>query len=140
WPLRVPPKAAETIAARAATLRNDDANIAICSYTLKAGDKLKHIARAVGTDLDTLVAMNGTVRERSTIYLPVRARELASLLAQSETYYAVRKGDTLYSIAKKHHLTVAELCELNDLTKRHKLHAGERLRVTTPRALTAGGM
>jgi membrane-bound lytic murein transglycosylase D len=140
WSLRVPPKAAEAIAARAATLRNDDANIAICTYTLKDGDSLKRIARAIGTDVDTLTAMNGRIRERSTIYLPVRARELASLLSQSETYYAVRKGDTLYSIARKHHLTVAELCELNDLSTHHKLHAGERLRVTVPRAITAGGM
>ena len=140
WPLRVPPKAAETIVTHASTLRNDDSNIAICTYTLKDGETPKRIARAIGTDLDTLVAMNGRIGERATIYLPVRARELASLLAQSETYYAVRKGDTLYSIAKRHHLTVAELCELNDLSKHHKLHAGERLRVSVPRALTAGGM
>jgi LysM repeat protein len=52
----------------------------------------------------------------------------------------VRKGDTLYSIARKHHLSVAELCDLNDLSKHHKLHTGERLRVTAPRAITAGGM
>ena len=140
WSIRVPPTAADTIAARAATLRNDDANIAVCTYTLKDGDKLKRIARAVGTDVDTLVAMNGRIRDGATIFLPVRARELASLLAQSETYYAVHKGDTLYSIAKKHHLSVAELCDLNDLSKGHKLHAGERLRVTAARTMTAGGM
>src|SRR5437870_3066135 len=139
WSLRLPPKAVDAVAARATTLRNDDGNIAVCTYTLREGDKLKRIARAVGTDLDTLVAMNGRIREGSTIFLPVRARELASLLAQSETYYAVRKGDTLYSIAKKHHLSVAELRDLNDLSKHHKLHAGERLRVTAPHALTAGG-
>ena len=84
--------------------------------------------------------MNGRIRDGATIFLPVRARELASLLAQSETYYAVHKGDTLYSIAKKHHLSVAELCDLNDLSKHHKLHAGERLRITAPHTLTAGGM
>ena len=140
WSLRVPPKAVEAIASRGTTLRNDDANIAICTYTLRDGDKLKRIARAIGTDVDTLMAMNGRIRERSTIFLPVRARELASLLAQSETYYAVHKGDTLFSIAKKHHLTVAELRELNDLSAHHKLHPGERLRVTVARAMTAGGM
>ncbi len=140
WAIRVPQKAAETIAARAATLRNDDANIAVCSYTLRGSDTLKRLARAIGTDVDTLTAMNGRVRPGATIYLPVRARELASLLAQSEIYYAVRKGDTLYSIARRHHLTVAELRDLNDLSKSHKLHAGERLRVSAPRTVTAGGM
>jgi membrane-bound lytic murein transglycosylase D len=140
WSLRVPPKAAEAIAARATTLRNDDSNIAVCTYTLKGSDTLKRLARAIGTDVDTITAMNGRIRERSTIYLPVRARELSALLAQGPTYYAVRKGDTLYSIAKKHRLTVAELCEINEMSKAHKLHAGEKLRVTAPHALTAGGM
>jgi membrane-bound lytic murein transglycosylase D len=140
WPLRVPAKAAETVAARASTLRDDDANIAVCSYTLRDGDSLPRIARAIGTDVETLTAMNGRIRDRATIYLPVRARELATLLAQSETYYAVRRGDTLFSIAKRHHLTVEELRDLNDLAKSHKLRPGERLRVTTARTVTAGGM
>ena len=140
WALRVPPQAAETIAARAGTLRNDDANIAVCTYTLRPSDTIKRIARAIGTDPDTITAMNNRIRPGATIYLPVRARELGALLAQSETYYAVRKGDTLFSIAKRHHLTVAELRDLNDLSKSHKLHAGERLRVTAGRVVTAGGM
>jgi membrane-bound lytic murein transglycosylase D len=140
WALRVPANAAEAIAARAGTLRNDDANIAVCSYTLRHGDSIKRIARAIGTDADTIAAMNGRIRPGATIYLPVRARELGALLAQSETYYAVRKGDTLFSIAKRHHLTVAELRDLNDLPKAHAIHAGERLRVTAPRTVAAGGM
>jgi len=140
WALRVPANAAEIIAARATTLRNDDANIAVCTYTLRPSDTIKRIARAIGTDADTIAAMNGRIRPGATIYLPVRARELGALLAHSETYYAVRKGDTLFSIAKRHHLTVAELRDLNDLSKSHKLHAGERLRVTVPRAVAAGGM
>ena len=140
WALRVPANAAEIIAARATTLRNDDANIAVCTYTLRPSDTIKRIARAIGTDADTIAAMNGRIRPGTTIYLPVRARELGALLAHSETYYAVRKGDTLFSIAKRHHLTVAELRDLNDLSKSHKLHAGERLRVTVPRAVAAGGM
>jgi membrane-bound lytic murein transglycosylase D len=140
WALRVPPNVAETIAARAATLRNDDANIAVCTYTLRPSDTIKRIARAIGTDADTIAAMNGRIRPGATIYLPVRARELGALLTQSEIYYAVRKGDTLFSIAKRHHLTVTELRDLNDLPKAHKLHAGERLRVTAGRAVTAGGM
>ncbi|MEK6375504.1 MAG: transglycosylase SLT domain-containing protein [Acidobacteriota bacterium] len=140
WALRVPPTAAETLAARATTLRNDDASIAVCSYTLRPSDTIKRIARAIGTDVDTITAMNGRIRPGATIYLPVRARELGALLAQSEIYYAVRKGDTLFSVAKRHHLSVAELRDLNDLPKQHKLRPGERLRVTAPRAVAAGGM
>jgi len=143
--VRVPSKAADAVAARASTLKNEDANVAVCSYTLREGQSLKRLARALGTDVDTLVAMNNlrsesSIGEGDSIYLPVRARELGSLLAHSDAYYAVKKGDTYYSIAKSHNLTVDELLGLNELDLDHKLHPGERLRVTAPRAVTAGGM
>lgn len=143
--VRVPSKAADLVAARSATLKNEDANVAICSYTLREGESLKRLARSLGTDVDTLVAMNNlrsasAIGEGDSIYLPVRARELGALLGHSDAYYAVKKGDTLYSIARSHSLTVDELLDLNELDSDHMLHPGERLRVTAPRALTAGGM
>ena len=138
--VRVPVKAAEAVAARAATMKNDDANVAICTFTLRDGDSLKRIAGALGTSVETIVAMNGgrTAREGDSIYLPVRARELGAALSQVS--YAVRKGDTWYSIAKKFGLTVEELLDLNELPASHTLHPGDHLRVTQPRALTAGAM
>lgn len=142
--VRVPSKAADAVAARAATLKNEDANVAICSYTLRDGESLRRLARAIGSDVDTLVAMNNlrssdAIGEGDSIYLPVRARELGTLLSRHDGYYAVKKGDTLYSIARSHNLSVDELLDLNELDRDHKLHPGERLRITAPRALTAGG-
>ncbi|HYM61179.1 MAG TPA: LysM peptidoglycan-binding domain-containing protein, partial [Thermoanaerobaculia bacterium] len=132
----------------AATLKNEDEHIAVCSFVLRSGDSIKRIARVIGTTTATILAMNnlhsaGRVGEGDAIYLPVRARQLGALLSHSshdDIFYAVRKGDTLFSIAKKHNLTVAELLDLNDLNRGHKLHKGEKLRVSMPRALTAGGM
>ncbi|MBV8518259.1 MAG: transglycosylase SLT domain-containing protein [Acidobacteria bacterium] len=144
----VPSKAAETLAARADTLRQEDAYVQFCSFTLRDGDNVKRLARKLGTTPETLLAINdldeaARVGAGDTIYVPVRARELGALLAHSddeEFYYAVRKGDTLYSIAKKNGLSVAELRELNDLSKSATIHKGQRLRVSAPRTLTAGGM
>lgn len=135
----VPSAAADEVASRATTMKTEDSMIALCTFTLRERDSLKRIANAVGSDVETLVAMNGGRRARSgdTIFLPVRARELASLLA-GEQYYAVRKGDTMYSIAKRFDLTVDELRDLNQLSRRHKLHPGDQLRVAAGRALTAG--
>jgi membrane-bound lytic murein transglycosylase D len=146
--VRLPAKSAELVASRAATLRNDDVYIPVCSFRLREGDSLGRLARAIGTKVETLLAMNdlsspGRVGEGDAVYLPVRARELGSLLArghEADAYYAVRKGDTLYSIAKKHDLSVEELRDLNDLSSGMSLKVGMRLRVIQPRALTAGGM
>lgn len=143
--VRLPASAAQLVTERAPNLKNEDAEIAVCSFTLRRGDSIKHIARAIGTNVETIQSMNNGVsparlHEGDALYLPVRARDLGARLQQQDIYYAVRKGDTLYSIAKKHNLTVEELRELNDLERHAKLHAGQSLLVSAPSALTAGGM
>jgi membrane-bound lytic murein transglycosylase D len=143
--LHVPSKAAAAVTARAKTMKNEDANIAVCSYTLRDGQSLRRLARSIGTDVDTLLAMNNLrsaddIGGGDSIYLPVRARELGSLLAHNDAYYAVKKGDTFFSIAKSHHLSVEELLAINELDSDHTLHPGEKLRVTAPHALSAAGM
>ena len=146
--VNVPTRAAETLAARADTLRQEDAYVKVCSFTLRHGDNLTRLARIVGTTPETLAAMNdldspASVGTGDTIYLPVRGRELGTLLAHyadEDFFYAVRKGDTLYSVARKHGLTAAELRELNDLRSNAKLKPGQKLRVAAPRTMTAGGM
>ena len=141
--LHLPSRAAESIAAHTTTLKNQDTDLALCSYTLREGDTIRQLARVIGSSVDTILDMNAlpsarTVGRGDSIYLPVRARELGSLLA--ENYYTVRKGDTLYSIAKRHDLTVEELRELNQFSRRHRIHTGDKVRVVAPRALSAGGM
>ncbi|MGZ5493936.1 MAG: transglycosylase SLT domain-containing protein [Thermoanaerobaculia bacterium] len=146
--VRLPARAAQIVAPRATTLKREDANVAVCTFTLRERDTLKRLARAIGTSTDTIMAMNSlqsahAVGEGDSIYLPVRARELGARLAHyndASAYYKVRKGDTIYSIARKHHLSVEDLRELNDLTSRARLQPGQRLRVAPPRAVTAGGM
>jgi membrane-bound lytic murein transglycosylase D len=143
--VRVPAKAADAIVARAASLRSEDTDLTVCSYTLRDGDSLKKLARSLGVNVDTLLAMNdlrspSRVSEGDSVYLPVRARDLGTILNAEAVYHAVEKGDTLYSIAKKYALTVDELRDLNDISRGDKLHRGQKLRVNAPRTLTAGGM
>jgi membrane-bound lytic murein transglycosylase D len=146
--VRVPSKSVEQVASRATTMKNDDAMVAICNFTLREGDSINRLARVLGTKPETLLAMNGlssekSVRRGDSIYLPVRAGELGALLNRGENeryFYAVRKGDTLYSVAKRHGLSVDELRDLNDLTVSAKLRPGQKLRVAARAGLTAGGM
>jgi membrane-bound lytic murein transglycosylase D len=146
--LHVPDRVADVVATRASTMRREDENLAVCSFTLRDGDTVRKLAEALGTSTNTILAMNSlrslrSVGEGDSIYLPVRARELGTLLAHyndAKVYYKVHKGDTFYSIARRHGLTVEELRDLNDLPQRAKLRPGERLRVYKPRVVTAGGM
>ncbi len=143
--VRVPAKSADAVVSRAASLRSEDTDLTVCSYTLRDGDSLKKLARSLGVKVDTLLAMNdlrsaARVGQGDSVYLPVRARDLGTILNAEAVYYAVQKGDTLYSIAKKYDLTVDELRDLNDVSRGEKLHRGQKLRVNAPRTLTAGGM
>lgn len=143
--VRVPSKHAETLLARADVLRDEDAYVKYCKFTVRDGDTIKKLARKIGAKPETILAMNNLdaddrVKAGKSIYLPVRARELSALLSQSDSFYAVKKGDTLFSIAKKNDLSVEELRDLNDLPRKATLRIGQKLRVSAPRTLTAGGM
>ena len=145
--IRVPSNVAPLVAERAATLKEEDNRIAVASFRVRKGDSITSLAKKLGTTADTILAMNDLSKKQSiragrSIYLPVPPRQLGSLLRHADdedVYYTVRKGDTLYSIAKRHRLTVGEVRELNDLDGT-ALQPGQKLRVSPPRSLTAGSM
>jgi membrane-bound lytic murein transglycosylase D len=147
-PVRVPRIAAPAVAEIAATLKQDDSKIDVAAFTVRKGDTIPKLAKKLGTKPETIRDMNGLresepLRAGRSIYLPVHAGRLGSLLRHAEDtkiFYTVRKGDTLYSIAKNHKLTVAEVRELNELPKDAVLKPGQKLRVSPPRGLTAGSM
>lgn len=146
--IRVPSHVAERLVARADRLHQEDDYVKFATYRVRKGDTVARLARTLGTKQQTLLEMNGLRKNErleagDSIYVPARAREVSALIASAknvDTYYAVKKGDTLYAIAKRNGLTVAELRELNDLRKNTTLHPGQKLRVAAPRTVTAGGM
>ncbi|HUP44634.1 MAG TPA: LysM peptidoglycan-binding domain-containing protein [Thermoanaerobaculia bacterium] len=144
----VPAAAAPLLAEVAATLREDDTEIDVAALVVRKGDTVTRLARRFGTQPGTILEMNDlrpgdSLRAGRSIYVPVNARRLGTLLRHADdedVFHTVRKGDTLSAIARKHKLSVGDLCELNDLRKDAILQPGQKLRVTPPRGLTAGGM
>ena len=47
-------------------------------------------------------------------------------------YHRVKKGESLYSIARRHGTSVAELCRLNGIRPERFIHPGQRLIVPAP--------
>lgn len=83
-------------------------------YTVEKGDSLWSIAKKFGTTVDNLKSINNLSGNMLSIGQKLKISESAS--PSSGTYYTVKKGDTLYSIASKNGLTVNELKSLNNLT------------------------
>jgi membrane-bound lytic murein transglycosylase D len=45
----------------------------------------------------------------------------------SEKYHVVKKGETIYSIAKKYNIDLKQLCEINTIPLNYKVKIGEKL-------------
>ncbi len=62
------------------------------------------------------------------------AKNMAVTKGQAKTVasavHTVKKGDTLYSIAKKHKTTVAKLCKINGIKETSTLQLGQKIKIT----------
>jgi len=58
----------------------------------------------------------------------VKTNQSRKVARQKNNTYTVKKGDTLYSIAKSNGLTVKELCKLNGMKPNSKLYTGKVLK------------
>jgi LysM repeat protein len=68
---------------------------------------------------------------------PTAGREKGALSVKKEQaskihpgYHVVKKGESLYSIAKKNGISVGELCRLNNMSLKSVIHPGQKLLVT----------
>ncbi len=74
--------------------------------------------------------------EKPHHYTPRRTARRSRRTVSRLVVYRVRRGDTLASIARRHHTTVAKLARLNRLGRRRLIRAGQRLRLAAGRIRT----
>ena len=120
------------------------------NYIVKAGDTIYSIARANNASVDTLIKDNGLANNNLTIgqILRIRSTENPSneieecfgpdytppVTSTPTTTYTVKKGDSLYSIAKQFNTSVGAIQNLNNLSSAN-LTIGQQLKIPT----TSGG-
>jgi len=111
------------------------------TYTIKKGDTVYSIGRAYGLAPADIIAWNGltppyalSVGQTLTLQgVPTDApKPPISLTPPSKTgmlSHTVKKGDTLYSIAKRHGRTPQEIMAWNGLSSPNTLQHGQELKV-----------
>jgi LysM repeat protein len=127
------------------------------TYTVQSGDTLFSVARKNHIVISKLMTLNGiglgdTLRvgqalkvSTGSTFVPLgkQAKNMstspvspASKVAESKKIpvgampsYQVKKGDTLWKIARKHHLTLAEIRKLNKMRKKDTIRTGMVLAV-----------
>ena len=104
-------------------------------YVVKKGDTLWSIARAYGLTVDKLKSLNNLTGNNLTIGDSLIVKDSSgnsdnSSSADNNKYYIVKKGDSLYSIARSNNMTVDKLKSLNNLTS-NILFIGQKLIISS---------
>ena len=94
-------------------------------HVVEKGETLYSISRLYGMSVDQLIAENNLKSNAIDIGMKLKVDERSSNKGKT---YTVKKGDTLYSIAKKFDLSVEDLKKKNKLSS-NELNVGQRLEV-----------
>lgn len=94
------------------------------TYTVKKGDSLYSIARANNTTVDKLKDINNLTSNTLSIGQVLKLPNEDS--TKDNVVYTVKKGDSLYSIAREYGTTVDALKKLNNITS-NALSTGQKL-------------
>lgn len=114
-------------------------------YRVRSGDTLEKIARRHGTTVQRICNLNGISRNK--VLHPgdrLRVSGKSSMGSSGKTSqastsknsnsgatktYTVRRGDTLGKIAKRHGMSINELCKLNGISQNKTIREGQKLKV-----------
>ncbi len=98
------------------------------TYTVKAGDTLYGISNQFGVSVTELAELNNIKGSNLPIGTILKIPSSSGTNPNNMFMYTVKKGDTLYSIARKYNTTVNEIINLNYL-KDNNLTIGQVLRI-----------
>jgi membrane-bound lytic murein transglycosylase D len=112
-------------------------------YEVKPGDTLGEIAETYSTRASKIRAWNGLrygqfikPKQKLVIWVPKNREDLKKQFSSGKkkqlkkgTYYTVKRGDTLWDIAKKYNISIQELRKLNNM-RGSRIRPGDRIRVS----------
>lgn len=98
------------------------------TYTVKPGDTLYGISNQFGVSVTELAELNGIKGSNLSIGTVLKIPSKSGTNPNNMFMYAVKKGDTLYSIARKYNTTVNDIINLNYL-KNNNLSVGQVIRI-----------
>ncbi|WP_167854947.1 lytic transglycosylase domain-containing protein [Mangrovimicrobium sediminis] len=115
------------------------------THRIAPGDSLWTIARRYGTTVARLKALNGmrgnNIRAGRTLILPGNVMPEPALAASHDSapsrsaandVYVIRKGDSLWSIARRFNVSQQQLVAWNALSAQAYLQPGQKLKITAP--------
>jgi membrane-bound lytic murein transglycosylase D len=114
----------------------DDKRLRLVRHRIQPGESLSRIARRYGVTVQAIRQSNGLkdsrIRAGEELLVPLSDSVVAEAsksneLARQRLYYRVRKGDSLYTIARRFQVSIADLKRWNRVGR--YIRPGERLTV-----------
>ncbi|WP_151706338.1 LysM peptidoglycan-binding domain-containing protein [Acinetobacter sp. TUM15064] len=113
------------------------------TYTVQSGDSLTAIASKYNLGMDYIADLNNMSRtaglragqklkltgEVSAVEMPKTVEKQTIASNNSTDIHVVKSGETLNSIARKYHLQLNYLAELNNLSRTANVRVGQRLKI-----------
>ena len=113
------------------------------NYTVQSGDSLTAIASKYNLGMDYIADLNNMSRtaglragqklkltgEVPTVETPKTVEKQTTASNNSTDIHVVKSGETLNSIARKYHLQLNYLAELNNLSRTANVRVGQRLKI-----------
>ncbi len=114
-------------------------SLRVSKYKIKKGDTLSSIAKKNHTTISKVRQVNGmkagaTLKIGKVLKVPSKkkiAKKTTKKKSIRVSKYKIKKGDTLSSIARKHHTTIVKLTKSNGMKKGDTLKLGRTLKVPT---------
>ncbi|MBR3049215.1 MAG: LysM peptidoglycan-binding domain-containing protein [Bacilli bacterium] len=97
-------------------------------YTVKAGDTIYGISKQFGVSAMDIYNLNNLTNSNIKVGQVLKIPTNSGTNPSNMFYYTVKKGDSLYSIARIYNTTVNEIIKLNNL-KSTNLSIGQTLRI-----------
>lgn len=100
------------------------------TYTVKRGDTLSGIAKKYGVSVQQLINANN-IKNPNLIYVG----QILTIPMESNIHdmnhilYTVRRGNSLYQIARMYNTSIAQIVRLNRIKNPNLIYAGEILRI-----------
>lgn len=101
------------------------------THKIKKGETVSAISRMYGIPVETIFRLNPGSRKgiREGAILSLSEEGETSSSDESPEFYVIKRGDTLYGVARRYETTVAEIMKKNPGISERNFRAGETIRL-----------